>query len=65
MQVRQYIDFFRQSGKFSLAYLSSGGEKEYFLASACAEVFVPPSASLSLRGLAVSGACDASCCLAA
>ena len=29
--------------------------QEYYLASACEEVFVPPSASLSLRGLAVSG----------
>ena len=26
-QVRQYLDFFRQSGKFSVAYLNAGGEK--------------------------------------
>jgi hypothetical protein len=52
---RQYIEFFRQSGKFSIAYMASGGEKEYFVACACQEVYVPPSGSLSLRGFAVSG----------
>ena len=31
------------------------GEKEYYLASACEEIYTPPSASLSLRGFAVSG----------
>ena len=32
-----------------------GGEKEYYLASACAEIYVPPTGSVSLRGFAVSG----------
>ncbi|BDA50409.1 Protease 4 [Coccomyxa sp. Obi] len=54
-EIRQYIDFFRQSGKFSIAYMAAGGEKEYYVASACQELYVPPSGSLSLRGLAVSG----------
>ena len=31
------------------------GEKEYYLASAFEEVYAPPSASLSLRGISVSG----------
>ena len=31
------------------------GEKEYYLSSACEEIYTPPSASLSLRGFAVSG----------
>lgn len=53
---RQYIEFFKQSGKFSMAYMAAGGEKEYFVGSACEEVYVPPSGSVSLRGLAVSGA---------
>lgn len=53
---RQYIEFFKQSGKFSIAYMAAGGEKEYFVGSACEEVYVPPSGSVSLRGLAVSGA---------
>ncbi len=46
----------RQSGKFSIAYITQGGEKEYYTASACEEIYVPPSGSLSLRGLAVAGA---------
>ena len=45
----------RQSGKFSIAYMAQGGEKEYYVASACKEVYIPESASLSLRGLAVAG----------
>jgi len=32
-----------------------GGEKEMYLASACEEIYMPPSASLSLRGFAVTG----------
>ena len=27
-ELRQYVDLFRQSGKFSIAYMSAGGEKE-------------------------------------
>lgn len=54
-EIAKYIAYFRASGKWSVAYLDRGGEKEYFLASCCAEVFVPPSGNLFLRGLAVSG----------
>lgn len=32
-----------------------GGEKEYYLASACKECFVPPTAGFSLRGFKVAG----------
>ncbi len=48
-------DMCRKSGKFSVAYMAQGGEKEYYAASACEEIYVPPSGSLSLRGLAVAG----------
>jgi len=51
----RHIDHFRASGKFAVAYMELGGEKEYYLASACSEVILPPSANLSLRGLSVSG----------
>lgn len=54
-EVRRHIELFRASGKFSYAYMTLGGEKEYYLASACERVVIPPSANLSLRGLAVSG----------
>jgi protease-4 len=55
-ELTKYLEYFNASGKWSCAYLDRAGEKEYFLASACQEVFVPPSGNLSLRGLAVSGA---------
>lgn len=54
-ELTKYLEYFNASGKWSCAYLDRAGEKEYFLASACQEVFVPPSGNLSLRGLAVSG----------
>ncbi|KAL4444953.1 hypothetical protein ABPG77_004003 [Micractinium sp. CCAP 211/92] len=54
-ELRRHIEAFKQSGKFSMAYLERGGEKEYFLASCFGEVYIPPSANLSLRGLSVSG----------
>ena len=54
-EIRTYIEFFKKSGKFSIAYMNRGAEKEYFLASACDEIYIPPTAQLSLRGLAVSG----------
>lgn len=34
---------------------TQGGEKEYFLASACAEVYVAPTANLTLTGFTVAG----------
>lgn len=54
-EIRRHIAFFRQSGKFSIAYIDRGGEKEYFLASACEEVYTPSSGNLFLRGLSVQG----------
>lgn len=56
-EIRRHIEFFRQSGKFTIAYLDRGSEKEYFLASACEELFVPPSGNVFLRGLTVGGRC--------
>ena len=46
----------RKSGKFAVAFMESGAEKEYFLASACDEVYLPPSAQFSLKGFSVAGA---------
>lgn len=55
MELRRHIEFFNASGKYSIAYLESGGEKEYFLASSFSEIYVPPTGTVYLRGLAVSG----------
>lgn len=54
-EIRRYVDYFRQSGKFSICYMKQAGEKEYYLATAFQEVYCPPSASVNLRGFAVTG----------
>jgi len=40
-------------GKFIVAYVPSCREKEYYIASACDEIYAPPSAYFSLFGLTV------------
>eukprot|EP01025_Chloroclados_australasicus_P018312 TRINITY_DN19527_c1_g3_i1.p1 TRINITY_DN19527_c1_g3~~TRINITY_DN19527_c1_g3_i1.p1 ORF type:complete len:724 (-),score=114.15 TRINITY_DN19527_c1_g3_i1:175-2346(-) len=54
-EIRRYFELFKKSGKFSIAYMERGAEKEYYLASVCEELYLPPSANLLLRGLAVQG----------
>ena len=51
-EVRDAILDFRSSGKPIVAFLEYGGEQEYFLASACDKVFLMPTASLDLTGIA-------------
>lgn len=41
------------AGKFIVSYVPLCGEKEYYLACACEEVYMPPSAYVGLYGLAV------------
>jgi len=41
--------------KFTIAYMERAGEKEYYLASAFDEIYVPPSGNLGLRGFAATG----------
>ena len=54
-EIRRHLNYFRSSGKFTVCYMKQAGEKEYYLASAFKEIYIPPSASLSLRGFTVSG----------
>jgi protease-4 len=51
-EVRDAIVDFRHSGKPIVAYLEYGGEQEFYLASACDKVFLMPTASLDLTGMA-------------
>ena len=51
-EVRDAIADFRTSGKPIIAYLEQGGEQEFYLASACDKVFLMPTASLDLTGVA-------------
>ncbi|XP_024170321.1 serine protease SPPA, chloroplastic isoform X1 [Rosa chinensis] len=52
-EIRRHILDFQKSGKFVVAYAPACSEKEYYLASACQEIYAPPSAYFSLFGLSV------------
>lgn len=54
-EIRAHVEFFKASGKPTVAYMKRGGEKEYFLATTCEEIYIPPVAQLALRGLSVQG----------
>jgi len=51
-EVRDAITDFRRSGKPIIAYLEFGGDQEFYLASACDKVFLLPTATLDLTGIA-------------
>ena len=51
-EVRDAIVDFKRSDKPIVAYLEYGGEQEFYLASACDKVFLMPTASLDLTGMA-------------
>jgi protease-4 len=51
-EVRDAITEFRKSKKPIVAYLESASDQSYYLASACDKVFLMPTASLDLTGIA-------------
>jgi protease-4 len=51
-EIRDAIGDFKTSKKPIIAYLEYGGEQEFYLASACDKVFLMPTASLDLTGIA-------------
>jgi protease-4 len=51
-EVRDAILDFRTSKKPIIGYLEYGGEQEFYLASACDKVFLMPTATLDLTGIA-------------
>ena len=51
-EVRDAIADFRTSGKKAFAHLEYGGDREYFVATACERVFLLPTSPLDLSGLA-------------
>ena len=51
-EVRDAIIEFKKSNKPIVAYLEYGGDQSYYLASACDKVFLMPTASLDLTGMA-------------
>jgi protease-4 len=51
-EIRDAIVDFRTSKKPIIGFLEYGGEQEFFLASACDKVYLMPTASLDLTGMA-------------
>jgi protease-4 len=51
-EVREAITDFRRSGKPIVAYLEYGGEQEFYLGAACDKVFLMPTTTLDLTGMA-------------
>ena len=51
-ELRDAILDFRKSGKRAVAYLEHGGDREYYLATACDRVFLVPTSSLDVTGIA-------------
>jgi protease IV len=51
-EIRDAVIDFKTSGKPVYAYLEYGGDREYYLATAADKVFLMPSASLDIQGVA-------------
>lgn len=51
-ELRDAVRDFRASGKTVVAFMEYGGDREYFLASAANRVFLLPTSSLDLTGVA-------------
>ena len=51
-EIRDAIIDFKSSGKPIVAYLEYGGGQPYYLATACDEIYMTPSSSLDLVGVA-------------
>src|SRR5438105_2797519 len=51
-EIRSAISDFRASGKPVYAYMETGFNKDYYIATACDKIFIPPSGELFVNGLA-------------
>jgi protease IV len=51
-EIRAAIEDFRTSGKPVYAYMEMGLNKDYYMATACDKIFVPPPGELFITGLA-------------
>ena len=52
-EIRAAVQDFRRSGKPAVAYLEYGGGQQYYLATACDEIFLAPTSPLDLVGIAL------------
>ena len=51
-EVHDAIVEFRRSGKQAIAYMEYGGQSEYYVAAACDRIFMVPTSTLDLTGVA-------------
>jgi protease-4 len=51
-ELHDAIADFAAGGKPTVAYISHGGDKEYFIAAACKKIYLLPTSTLALDGLA-------------
>jgi protease-4 len=51
-EVHDAIVDFRRSGKQAIAYMEYGGQSEYYVAAACDRIFMVPTSTLDLTGVA-------------
>lgn len=51
-ELRDAILDFRKSGKRAVAFLEHGGDREYYLATACDRIFLVPTSSVDVTGIA-------------
>ena len=51
-EIRGAISDFRASGKPVYAYMETGFNKDYYVATACDKIYIPPSGELFVTGLA-------------
>lgn len=53
-EIRKALENFKKNGKKVIAYLTSGQEADYFLASVADEIVINPLGSIEINGLATS-----------
>jgi protease-4 len=53
-EIREAIADFKSSGKPIYAFMEIGSNKEYYIASACDKIYLPPSGDLYINGLAAN-----------
>lgn len=52
-EIHDAIIDFKRANKFAVAFLEYGGDREYYVATACDRIFLLPSSPLNLTGLAM------------
>ena len=41
-ELKRYLELFKRSGKATVAYMEIAGEKEYYIASMCDQIYLTP-----------------------